>query len=128
MPVNSRLISYGVGGLLLASGLLHLAILLGSGGTWAGPLSLRKPMVFGLSFGVTLITITWVASFLNLSDRARLPGQFHERPHHITHMTKTPGLFSVAVNGDRLIAKLSLHEPRQHHPIPARLSLSDCVE
>jgi hypothetical protein len=28
-------------------------------------------MVFGLSFGITLITITWVASFLNLRDRAR---------------------------------------------------------
>ena len=63
--------SYGVGGLLLASGLVHLAILLGGGGSWWGPLSLRKPMVFGLSFGITLITVTWVASFLNLRDRTR---------------------------------------------------------
>jgi hypothetical protein len=36
-----------------------------------GPLSLRKPMTFGLSFGLTLITITWVSSFLRLGDRAR---------------------------------------------------------
>jgi len=71
MPVNSRLISYGVGALLIVSGLVHLAILLGSGGSWSGPLSLRKPMVFGLSFGITLITMTWVTSFLNLRDRVR---------------------------------------------------------
>lgn len=71
MQVNSRLISYCIGGLLIASGLVHLAILLGSGGAWSGPLSLRKPMVFGLSFGITLITITWVTSLLNLRDRAR---------------------------------------------------------
>jgi hypothetical protein len=71
MQVNSRLICYCVGGLLIASGLVHLAILLGSGGSWSGPLSLRKPMVFGLSFGITLITVTWVTSFLNLRHRAR---------------------------------------------------------
>jgi hypothetical protein len=71
MPVNSRRISYVVGVLLVASGLVHLAILVGSGGSWWGPLSLRKPMVFGLSFGTTLITVTWVTSFLSLRDRAR---------------------------------------------------------
>jgi hypothetical protein len=71
MPVKSRLISYVVGGLLIASGLVHFAILLGSGGSWSGPLSLRKPMAFGLSFGITLITITWVTSFLSLRGRGR---------------------------------------------------------
>ena len=60
-----------VGVLLLASGLVHLAILVMTGGTWIGPLSLRKPTTFGLSFGVTLITIAWVSSFLRLGDRAR---------------------------------------------------------
>jgi hypothetical protein len=71
MNVNSRLISYVVAGFLITSGLVHLGILLGSGGSWWGPLSLRKPMVFGLSFGITLITITWVVSFLNLRNRTR---------------------------------------------------------
>ena len=71
MHVNARLVSYIIGGLLLASGLVHLAILLGSGSSWMGPLSLRKPMTFGLSFGLTLITITWVASFLELRERTR---------------------------------------------------------
>ena len=60
-----------VGALLLASGLIHLTILTIGNGSWQGPLSLRKPTTFGLSFGLTLITITWVASFVRLSDRAR---------------------------------------------------------
>jgi hypothetical protein len=63
--------AYVVGAVLLISGLVHLAILTLSGGTWMGPLSLRKPITFGLSFGVTLITIAWVSSFLQLGDRAR---------------------------------------------------------
>jgi hypothetical protein len=64
--------AYVVGALLLGSGLIHLAILLIGGGSWQGPLSLRKPTTFGLSFGLTLITIVWVASFLRLSDRTRV--------------------------------------------------------
>jgi hypothetical protein len=32
---------------------------------------LRKPMTFGLSFGLTLITIVWVSSFVKLRDRTR---------------------------------------------------------
>jgi hypothetical protein len=63
--------AYVVGALLMVSGLIHLAILVFSGASWAGPLSLRKPTTFGLSFGLTVITIVWVASFLPLSDRAR---------------------------------------------------------
>jgi len=62
---------YTVGVLLVIGGLIHLAILVIGGGSWEGPLSLRKPMTFGLSFGVTLITIVWVASFLSLGDRSR---------------------------------------------------------
>jgi len=62
---------YVVGSLLVVCGLIHLSILLAGGGTWEGPLSLRKPATFGLSFGVTLLTIVWVTSFLRLGDRAR---------------------------------------------------------
>ena len=60
-----------VGALLLASGLIHLTILVIGGGSWQGPVSLRKPATFGLSFGLTLLTIVWVASFLPLGERAR---------------------------------------------------------
>ena len=62
---------YLVGALLLISGIVHITILTVTGASWVGPLSLRKPAVFGLSFGVTLITIVWVASFLPLAERTR---------------------------------------------------------
>jgi hypothetical protein len=42
-----------------------------SGGAWEGPLSLRKSMTFGLSFGLTLINVTLIASFVHLKDRSR---------------------------------------------------------
>ena len=60
-----------MGGLLLLSGLVHLTVLLMSGGSWQGPVSLRKPTTFGLSFGLTLINVTLISSFLSLSGRAR---------------------------------------------------------
>jgi hypothetical protein len=63
--------AYTVGSLLVLSGLVHLAILLIGGGSWEGPLSLRKPTTFGLSFGLTLINITLIASFVSLKDRTR---------------------------------------------------------
>jgi hypothetical protein len=63
---------YLVGALLLISGIVHITILTVTGASWLGPLSLRKPAVFGLSFGVTLITIVWVASFLPLAERTRV--------------------------------------------------------
>src|SRR4029450_4943766 len=63
--------AYVVGALLIVSGLVHLALLVVTGASWEGPLSLRKASTFGLSFGVTMITITWVASFLDLSARGR---------------------------------------------------------
>lgn len=62
---------YATGLLLLASGLVHLAILVATGGSWDGPLSLRKPITFGLSFGLTLATIVWVSQFLTLATRMR---------------------------------------------------------
>jgi hypothetical protein len=64
-------ICYLVGALLVASGVFHLGVLLVRGGGLNGPLSWRKPTTFGLSFGLTLITVTWVASYLTLGSRAR---------------------------------------------------------
>jgi hypothetical protein len=62
---------YAIGALLIASGLFHLGVLVVTGGTWQGPVSWRKPMTFGLSFGLTLITIAWVASYISLGRRTR---------------------------------------------------------
>jgi hypothetical protein len=64
-------VSYLIGAVLIASGLFHAAVLVTSGDTWEGPVSWRKPATFGLSFGLTLITIAWVSSYLPLRDRTR---------------------------------------------------------
>jgi hypothetical protein len=62
---------YVLGGVLVAAGVLHLGVFAVDGGPWYGPVSWRKPATFGLSFGLTLITVTWVASYLPLGDRLR---------------------------------------------------------
>jgi hypothetical protein len=55
---------YMCAALLVLSGLLHIAVYLADGGPWQGPLSWRKPIVFGLSFGITLATFSWLMGFL----------------------------------------------------------------
>jgi hypothetical protein len=64
-------VCYLIGAVLLASGVFHFGVLLVRGGGWNGPLSWRKPTTFGISFGLTLITVAWVASYLTLSARTR---------------------------------------------------------
>jgi hypothetical protein len=62
---------YLVGIILLLAGVFHLVIFAIRGGPWDGPVSWRKPATFGLSFGLTLITITWVTSYLRIRSRLR---------------------------------------------------------
>ena len=64
-------VGYLVGTVLILGGLVHLAILGIGGSSWYGPVSLRKPMTFGLSFGLTLITVVWVSTFLSMRTRTR---------------------------------------------------------
>jgi hypothetical protein len=64
-------VAYTIGGLLVLSGLVHLTVLIIGGGSWQGPVSLRKPTTFGLSFGLTLINVTLIASYISLSNRTR---------------------------------------------------------
>lgn len=64
-PTTSYLrFAYVCGALLIVSGLFHGAVFLVDRGPWEGPLSWRKPIVFGLSFGITLVTLTWIMTFL----------------------------------------------------------------
>lgn len=52
-----------VGVVLIASGIIHGVIAVGalaSGDDWLGPLSWRKPVVFGLSFGMLTLTVAWI--------------------------------------------------------------------
>lgn len=62
---------YLLAAVLVASGIFHLSVLLATGGGWSGPLSWRKPTTFGLSFGLTLATLTWVLSFVPMARRTR---------------------------------------------------------
>lgn len=62
---------YVVAGMLFASGLVHLGVFALDDRPWSGPLSWRKPASFGLSFGTTLATITWVSSYLRMRPRTR---------------------------------------------------------
>lgn len=62
---------YLVAAVLVTSGIFHLGVLLATGGTWSGPVSWRKPTTFGLSFGLTVATLTWVLSFLPMAQRTR---------------------------------------------------------
>ncbi|MGV4987585.1 hypothetical protein ACVB8X_33985 [Streptomyces sp. NRAIS4] len=62
---------HATGLLLVLSGLAHLVVFAVDGGPWDGPVSWRKPITFGLSFGLTLIAITWVTSYLGVRPRLR---------------------------------------------------------
>ncbi|MDJ0346876.1 hypothetical protein QMK19_37640 [Streptomyces sp. H10-C2] len=67
----SERLCYAIGGFLIASGPVHLGVFAVDGGPWEGPVSWRKPFTFGLSFGLTLIAITWVTSYLRMGARPR---------------------------------------------------------
>ncbi|MFH9552486.1 hypothetical protein [Streptomyces sp. NPDC017435] len=57
--------------LLILSGLVHLAVFAVDGGPWNGPVSWRKPVTFGLSFGVTLLAVVRVTSYVRVGARLR---------------------------------------------------------
>src|SRR5215510_5383833 len=63
--------AYPVGAALILIGLAHLAAWLVVGGAWQGPVSFRKPTTFGISFGLTTITLAWVTGHLQIAERTR---------------------------------------------------------
>lgn len=64
-------VGYVVGVCLLLSGIAHFGVFLVDGGPWEGPVSWRKPVTFGLSFGLTLVTLVWVTTWIRLGERTR---------------------------------------------------------
>ncbi|MDQ7805067.1 hypothetical protein Q5425_15080 [Amycolatopsis sp. A133] len=64
-------IAYAVGAALFLSGVVHALVLVATGGSWLGPLSMRKAVTFGLSFGLTLASVAWATSFLTMRPRLR---------------------------------------------------------
>jgi hypothetical protein len=68
VPVTAyQRLGYLCAAALMLSGAFHGLVYLLDGGGWGGPLSWRKPTVFGFSFGITLFTLTWFLSFLRPS-------------------------------------------------------------
>jgi hypothetical protein len=51
---------YRLGALLVASGLVHVVVWFVDGGAWAGPVSWRKPILFGLSLGLMCLSLGWI--------------------------------------------------------------------
>jgi hypothetical protein len=52
-------------------GVAHLGVAAIYPRPWLGPLSWRKAVTFGISFGTVLISITWVTSYLRMAERRR---------------------------------------------------------
>ncbi|MGW1270972.1 hypothetical protein [Streptomyces sp. NPDC002491] len=139
---------YGVTALaLVASGLVHLVVFAVDGGPWNGPVSWRKPVTFGLSFGVTLWAVVWVTSFLRMSPRVRtaLLGAFaadcvvevggitlqawRKAPSHLNMETPfdTAVSMMLAVGGGVLVALLTVFAVAsfRHRPTgPAGMALA----
>jgi hypothetical protein len=61
--------TYLVGAALIVTGLVQAGIWAVVGGSASGPLSWRKPTTFGISFGVTTLTLGWVATYLPVRRR-----------------------------------------------------------
>ncbi|MEU1619927.1 hypothetical protein ABZ479_21825 [Streptomyces sp. NPDC005722] len=70
-PRTADRLCHATGAVLILSGLFHLAVLAVDGGPWEGPVSWRKPVTFGLSFGPTLLAVAWVTSYLDVGARLR---------------------------------------------------------
>ncbi len=61
-PSRAVWFAYGIGISLMISGLLHGVVWQVNGGEWEGAVSWRKPILFGLSTGVTVLSIAWVST------------------------------------------------------------------
>lgn len=68
---SSRVL-YVFGGFWIFSALVHTGLLAATGFEWSGSVSWRKPIVFGLSIGLLLMTVGWILD--RLPDRPRLAG------------------------------------------------------
>lgn len=62
---SSQTPMYVAGFILVCSGLFHVVVFLASGGSWEGPISWRKPILFGITGGLTTISVAWVMGYLS---------------------------------------------------------------
>jgi hypothetical protein len=64
-------LAYVVGAGLILIGLAHAGLWALAGGSASGAVSWRKPATFGISFGLTTVTLAWVTGHLRITDRTR---------------------------------------------------------
>jgi hypothetical protein len=57
-------VMYAAAALMLASGMVHLGVWAVDGGAWEGAVSWRKPILFGVSFGLFMLAAGWVQGLL----------------------------------------------------------------
>lgn len=57
---NSQRWLYEAGILLVLSGVFHVLVYAVLGGEWEGPVSWRKPILFGISTGTTVVSLGWL--------------------------------------------------------------------
>ncbi|WP_214327055.1 hypothetical protein [Nonomuraea sediminis] len=102
---------YAIGVLLLLAGLFHLGVLVVEGGPWDGPVSFRKPFTFGISFGLSVLTMTWVARYVRTRRRGLLVGAFAVASVYEVLMITVqawrgvPSHFNMSTPVDSLIAR-----------------------
>ena len=63
-PFSSRPVLMYSAALLVLSGIIHTVVWLIDGTSLAGPVSWRKPILFGFSAGVTLLSMAWLTEKL----------------------------------------------------------------
>lgn len=62
---------FAIGATLVLVGLAHAIPAVATDRPWAGPVSFRKPLLFGISFGLSCVTIAWFLGSMRVSRRAR---------------------------------------------------------
>jgi hypothetical protein len=97
-------VAYVVGLALFVSGLVHVGILLVTGWTWIGPVSLRKAATFGLSFGLTLPSVAWATSYLRLPARGLVLGVFIATSVVETALISMPSHFNFTTPFDTAVS------------------------
>ncbi|MEU8143590.1 hypothetical protein [Nonomuraea sp. NPDC048901] len=102
---------YVIGLLLIVSGLVHLGVLVLDGGPWDGPVSWRKPFTFGVSFGLSVLSLTWVSQFIRLRRRNVFLGVFAAASVvevaliSVQAWRGVPSHFNMSTDVDSLIAR-----------------------
>ena len=105
-PLAQR-VAYSVALILVVSGLVHTGIWVVDGGPWEGPLSWRKPILFGFSAGATVFSIGWVAS--------KLPARFGD-------------VWLVSIFAVAMLAEVSLITLQTWRGVPSHFNSSTHID